>query len=362
MATDTCSRETSTSESPKIRSNYCEINVAHHCNLSCRGCSHLSPIFSKEFADPQTLRRDLQTLSKFYHADMIRLLGGEPLLHPNVLEIIAIARESKIADEVRLCTNGLLLWEMPEEFWQGLDRVDVSVYPDREMTPKQLRICHQKARRWGTLLVLEFKSSFRESYSEVGTNDWGLIKRIYATCLIVHRWHCHIIERGYFFKCAQAVLLPRKLEGKFPSHHIDGLKIEDSSSFGEDLRAYLESPYPLAACRHCLGTVGKRFTHSQVKRSEWRHQFQQARLEDMVNMDLLAALERDLDGEVEPMSDETHVLTSSRQYLKYTLGRRRYREALGYVVDEVRDRSLGRRRAAKRGMRTAAAGNGPSPQ
>ena len=89
----------------------------------------------EEFADPQTLRRDLQTLSKFYYTDMVRLLG-EPLLHPNILEIIAIAKESKIADEVRLCTNGLLLWKMPDEFWQGLNRVEVSVYPDREMSPR----------------------------------------------------------------------------------------------------------------------------------------------------------------------------------------------------------------------------------
>ena len=361
MATDTCSRKTSTSEFPKIRSNYCEINVAHHCNLSCRGCMHLSPIFSKEFADPQTLRCDLQTLSKFYHADMIRLLGGEPLLHPNILAIITIARESKIADEVGLCTNGLLLRTMPDEFWQGLDRVDVSVYPDREMTPKQLRSCHQKARRFGTRLVLEIRNSFRESYSEVGTNDWGLIKRIYDTCLIAHRWHCHNIELGYFFKCPQAVFLPRKLEGKFRSHHIDGLKIEDYPTFGEDLRAYLESPYPLTACKHCVGTVGKPFTHSQVKRSEWR-QFQQARLEDMVDMDLLAAQERELDEKVDVMSVERHWLMSFKQYLRYTLGRRRYREALGYLVDEVWDRSLGRRRVTKRGMSTAAAGTGPSPQ
>ena len=181
--------------------------------------------------------------------------------------------------------------------------------------------------------------SFRESYSEIGTNDRGLIKRIYDTCLIVHRWKCHNIESGYFFKCPQAVFLPGKLEGRFPSHHIDGLKIEDSPSFGEDLRAYLESPYPLAACKHCLGTVGKPFTHSQVKCSE-RRQFQQARLEDMVDMKLLADLERDLDGEASVTAtgvDSRHVLTARRQYLRYIISRMRYAEVVGYMVDVVQE-------------------------
>jgi hypothetical protein len=87
--------------------------------------------------------------------------------------------------------------------------------------------------------------------------------------------------------------LPKMLDGKFPSPHIDGLKIIDSPTFGEELRAYLESPYPLVSCKYCLGTVGKLFPHSQVKRSEWR-QLQQVKHEDMVDMEELAALEKNL--------------------------------------------------------------------
>ena len=43
----------------KIYSAKCEINVAEHCNLSCRGCSHLSPVVPKSFVDPAEVLADL---------------------------------------------------------------------------------------------------------------------------------------------------------------------------------------------------------------------------------------------------------------------------------------------------------------
>lgn len=294
MAIGTPTQETSSVKFSLIKSQYCEIDVAPHCNLSCRGCMHLSPVWSKEFIDPEVLRSDLGTMAKFYHTRYLGLVGGEPLLHPDILSVIAAVRESKISDRVSVTTNGVLLWKMPDEFWKAVDKVKVSVYPGKEMTPKQGRICYQKARQNNTSLHMSIKGSFQESYSEVGTNDRKMIKRIYDTCLIIHRWECHNIKEGYFYKCPQAVYLPKMLDGKFPSPHIDGIKIDDSPTFGEELRSYLESPHPLASCKYCLGSVGKSFAHSQVKRSEWR-QLQQAKLEDMVDMELLTALEKDLD-------------------------------------------------------------------
>jgi hypothetical protein len=87
MATDTRTQAISSKDFPVILNNYCEINVAHHCNLSCRGCTHLSPVLSKEFIDPETLRTDLRTLGKYYHAGMIRLLGGRAAPTPPTFSI-----------------------------------------------------------------------------------------------------------------------------------------------------------------------------------------------------------------------------------------------------------------------------------
>ena len=298
-----------------INNRHCEITVAQHCNLSCRACSHLSPLLSKDFADPETLRSDLKTMAKYYHTKYTQLLGGEPLLHPNILSIIAVVRESGISDHVEVWTNGLLLWKMSDEFWKAVDGVMVSVYPGKEMTPKQVRTCHKKARRHGTILRMGIADEFRESHSEVGTKDISLIKKLYRTCLIVN---CHTIEKGFFFKCPPSVFLPRVLNTKFRSPQIDGIKIVDSPSFGEELRTYLESPYPLASCKHCLGSVGKKISHSQVRRSEWR-QLQESKLEDMVDYELLSAMEKQPNYETYHRARPRpyYYISSRRQLLAY---------------------------------------------
>jgi organic radical activating enzyme len=297
-----------------INNHACEIAVAQHCNLSCRACSHLSPLLSKDFADPETLRSDLKTMAKYYHTKYTQLLGGEPLLHPNILSIIAVVRESGISDHVGVWTNGLLLWKMSDEFWKAVDGVTVSVYPGKEMTPKQVRTCHKKARRHGTILWMSIADEFRQSHSEVGTQDISLIKKLYRTCLRKR----HTIEKGFFFKCPSSVFLPRVLNTKFRSPQIDGIKIVDSPSFREELRTYLESPHPLASCKHCLGSVGKKISHSQVRRSVWR-QLQESKLEDMVDYELLSAMEKQPNWETYQRARPRpyYYLNSRRQLLAY---------------------------------------------
>jgi cyclic pyranopterin phosphate synthase len=300
-----------------IHNDHCEITVAQHCNLSCRACSHLSPLLSKDFVQPETLRSDLTTMAKYYHTRSVRLLGGEPLLHPDILAMIAVARESGISDHVEVWTNGLLLWRMPDEFWKAVDGVTVSVYPGKEMTPRQVRTCHQKARRYGTMLNMAIADEFRESYSEVGTNDATLIRKLYRTCWLLK---CHQIEKGFFFKCAPSVFLPRMLQTKFRSPRIDGIKIVDSPSFGEKLRAFLDSPYPLASCKHCLGSAGKKISHSQVRRSEWR-QPQESKSEEMIDYELLSTMEKQPGGAWETYRRARprarYQINSRRQLLAY---------------------------------------------
>jgi len=58
----------------------------------------------------------------------VRLTGGEPLLRPDLLEIVAALRSCVGISEVTLTTNGLLLADMAARLKQvGLARVNVSV-------------------------------------------------------------------------------------------------------------------------------------------------------------------------------------------------------------------------------------------
>ena len=96
-----------------------EVALAEHCNLRCAGCDHFSPIAEPEFADIKEFERDFSRLSELFNgqAQEIHLLGGEPLLNPDIVLFLQVARKSFPQAIIDITTNGLLLKQMSEEFW-----------------------------------------------------------------------------------------------------------------------------------------------------------------------------------------------------------------------------------------------------
>ena len=75
------------------------------------------------------LARDLSVAARVLAPRVFKLVGGEPLLHPELVELVEVARRAAIAPRISLTTNGLLLPRMSEPFWRGLDAVTISLYP-----------------------------------------------------------------------------------------------------------------------------------------------------------------------------------------------------------------------------------------
>jgi len=252
----------------RIQINGFELNIAHHCNLSCRACTHLSPRVKKYFIDPDQVCRDLSILANYCQSIGVGLLGGEPLLHPDLLGVVDAISKSGIGERITVVTNGVLLGRMPEAFWRSVNRVVVSLYPGYEPRVEELKVYRQRAREYGVQFRLKYQDSFRESYSALGTTDAHLVRRIYSTCQTAHIWRCHTVIEGYFYRCPRSALIPRYLQDSpWSDTAIDGLKIEHSRTFVDDLLNFLSRERPLESCRYCLGTVGKRFAHMQESRS-----------------------------------------------------------------------------------------------
>jgi organic radical activating enzyme len=254
----------------RIYNRSCEVNIVEHCNLRCRGCAHLSPAFPKHFVDVSAFSADLTTLAQSYHVKVLRLLGGEPLMHPNLLDIMTAARESQVADMIEVTTNGLLLPRVDPRFWQQADLVRISLYPGRSLKQHQLDKCVDLARENNVSLRYRRYEAFQESYSEPGTDDPELVKRIYATCNHVHRWRCHTVANGWFFKCSQSYTIPTGMSLGPQAAHQAGIQIAGGPEFRDRLLSYLTSPEPLSSCRNCLGSAGKYFEHQQLRRGEFR--------------------------------------------------------------------------------------------
>jgi hypothetical protein len=240
----------------------------------------------KRYLDPAAVSADLVILGRHYHAGTVRLMGGEPLLHPDLVGLMNAIKKTGISDTITIVTNGVLLPRMSEEFWNVVDHVEVSLYPGKEISDEEQARCRALAAEHGGTIDIEPDATFRESHSETGTTDERLRRSIYRSCRVAHWWRCHTLADGRFYKCPQSYYLPQVLESCDGNHLADSIAIEDSDHFRVELRAYLDAPEPLLTCGTCLGTAGKRFPHEQVGRRDFRSH-QQRPAEELIDYALL---------------------------------------------------------------------------
>lgn len=243
-----------------------EINATRHCNLSCRGCSHLSPLEEHSELQSEEIKSNLSLLSNFLKAETVRIVGGEPLLHSDLHSLICAVRESEIAERICLVTNGIMLDRADEKILSLLDEVQVSLYPLTEQMISRIYKNIEKAEAiCKKMKVLQY-SSFRESVASNITEDTSLCRRIYETCQIAHVWRCITVDQGFLYICPQSMALMRTdgLEGK----ENDRLKIKTINKI-DDVLYFLENNSPLESCAKCLGSAGNVFEHEQVNKESW---------------------------------------------------------------------------------------------
>ena len=97
-----------------------EYHLVDSCNLNCAGCSHYSSLVDKHtYRTVEEIINDLTLLKNKVGDNLchLRLLGGEPLLHPQISECLNEIRKLFPNTNLSLVTNGLLLKSMKQEFY-----------------------------------------------------------------------------------------------------------------------------------------------------------------------------------------------------------------------------------------------------
>lgn len=108
---------------------YLEIHVVDHCNLNCANCCHFSPFAPVKFLDLKKYEKDINKLSNLINGRLksLVLMGGEPLLHSEIVEIIKITKKAFLKTNIQLLTNGILLNNMKNSFWRVLKELDIQI-------------------------------------------------------------------------------------------------------------------------------------------------------------------------------------------------------------------------------------------
>lgn len=123
---------------------YVEYHVSDYCNLKCKGCGHFSNLVTeKKFPKIETFEDMLFGLSKkFRNIKVFRLMGGEPLINPQLpLFIYAVKKFFPYAD-IRIASNGLLVAEMKTPLVNAIREcnvtVDISQYPPTRLIMEKI--------------------------------------------------------------------------------------------------------------------------------------------------------------------------------------------------------------------------------
>ena len=109
---------------PTPRNIYLTLTSA--CNLRCKGCKYGRDFMPNEQLSLQMVREVLED-AKEANFEIVRLYGGEPLVHKNIVEIVEEC--SRLGLRSYITTNGIVLKKKIDDLYAaGLRRVSVGVY------------------------------------------------------------------------------------------------------------------------------------------------------------------------------------------------------------------------------------------
>ncbi|CAL8291544.1 unnamed protein product [Gadus morhua 'NCC'] len=112
------------------RHSYLRISLTEKCNLRCQYCMPEEGVKLTPRAQLLTTAEVLRLARLFVHegVDKIRLTGGEPLIRPDVLDIIAELRKLEGLKTIAVTTNGMNLARLlPKLKDSGLDLLNISL-------------------------------------------------------------------------------------------------------------------------------------------------------------------------------------------------------------------------------------------
>lgn len=143
-----------------------EFVLSDYCNLNCKGCTHYSPLAPKEFAPLAGMQDAMRRISSLRGEPIqeLYLIGGEPLLYPELPEAMAMMRSHFPAATLKLFTNGIALPRMTDEFWNACRQADFVVaitrYPIKVDYDSIEKLCRDKGVRYEVFGDRSAKDSF----------------------------------------------------------------------------------------------------------------------------------------------------------------------------------------------------------
>ena len=251
------------------------VHLAEHCNLNCCSCSHFSPLAEPEFLDPEEFRRDIIRLGELFNHECIeiQLMGGEPLLHPQIISIMKTARALFTKGRIVIVSNGILLPQMPDEFWQACHDNNIGI----SVTHYPIKLDEAKIKAIAEKFNIDFEWFVSDAVKNffylkpIDLAGKGNSVKNFAACVWANR--CFQLRHGRLYTC---MFIPyvyhfnKRFSQNIEVTDMDSVNIYEEGLSKDTILQRLSEPLP--ACRFCKipevhGSV--KWHVSEKKIDEW---------------------------------------------------------------------------------------------
>ncbi|WP_051688608.1 4Fe-4S cluster-binding domain-containing protein [Butyrivibrio sp. AE2032] len=233
-----------------------DVDIARHCNLNCRSCAHFSPLSGEEYYDCIQFENDVTRLGELFDhkAWRIQILGGEPLLNKNVCKYLEVARKEFPQALILLITNGILLDNMEEAFWDVCKRNSIVI----SMTRYPIRVKYDELCNFMDNKGVSYR--YYGSYGGKGEKEEFTLYPLdldgkqnaednFRNCILANR--CINLKKGRLFTCSTIpnIDIFNKYYGlELPVSDDDSIDIYHACS-SKEITEFLSRPVPF--CSYC---------------------------------------------------------------------------------------------------------------
>lgn len=252
-----------------------EIHLADSCNLNCQSCDHFSPVSEKKFPSFETLTKDIVRLSKITDGQLntICLLGGEPLLNKETSKYLAIVRKAFNNSVIKLITNGLLLKDQDDFFWNEVRKnniyIEITKYPIPFNYDEVELLLKDKDISYGFFgsTKTKQKTSHKLKMDIDGKQD---IQYNYSHCF--HAGRCVQLYESKLYLCPCCAYISKLNKAFGTSFEVlknDYLSLDDEISF-KDIEEFINNP--ISFCKYCKvkeRSFKNLWATSLKKKDEW---------------------------------------------------------------------------------------------
>ena len=257
-----------------------DVHVADHCNLCCKGCVHFAPLAQKRFLDLGVYEADLRAIGAIPGIESyfrgLFLMGGEPILHPRIADVIMLTRQLLPRIRIVLATNGILLKRMGDEFWDAIVNCGVelhlSSYPINMDYDDLAKMARTRGAHVGYAMDLTGHDAGKEAFLKVAIDPQGRQDpiRSFNSCFFGGSfmqlsndsiWNCQV--------AAHHATLDEVFGWNMASESADELPLTSITSI-DDIESFRRSAHPM--CRFCANDQMGIVTWAQSRQDEreWR--------------------------------------------------------------------------------------------